>query len=509
MPELSRPALSHLNNNSINPNNRDEQRDPPSKKRATRHWGSVEHHVFVYRGRCLVFNIESLDVHRLDIEDKTLLEANPKPDTPENWYRNGVDHGLTLAAARKSFDKLKTLKIILPEGRLPSAAKPPPEAFDYTFMVNVSQTCNLRCAYCYTNEGSFDFKEVKKTKMSEEDARKLVHFMVKQYPKSKVCCFHFYGGEPLINFGAIRALVEETDKVEKEDRHFEFAITTNGTLLSKEVADFMDRYHFTVFFSIDGPAKVHDKFRIFADGNGSYDLVKKNLDYLLTKKNVKLVGSSVIRSGWTLPEAEKFLTILGVDAFKAERTRVNECDPLALAPEEHDQYMQDLDTLFDIYVDALRQNKKPLDYRLSPKILQLWTKTRRTHFCPAGERMFGITAEGEIYPCSLHSGRPQSYLGNVDQGPDTVKTEEFRKRISSDGQEVCQTCWNRNLCGGGCSAMVDRFGHEECDILRKKAEIAIAIYDQIHHEDELKLLNLVSPKTVNLIESSGEGKSHD
>jgi len=230
-------------------------------------------------------------------------------------------------------------------------------------------------------------------------------------------------------------------------------------------------------------------------------LVKKNIDYLLTKKNVKLIGSSVIRSGWTLPEAEKFLTILGVDAFKAERTRVNECDPLALTPDEHEEYIKDLDTLFEIYVTALRSNRKPLDYRLSPKILQLLTKTKRTHFCPAGERMFGVTAEGDIYPCSLHSGRTNSYLGNVKEGIDPSKAKAFRERISSDGQEVCKTCWNRTLCGGGCSAMVDRFGHEECDILRKKAEIAIAIFDELKNEDPFKLLNLVSPKTVKLIET--------
>ncbi len=464
-------------------------------------WVPVEHHAFVYRGRPLAFNVHTLEVSRLDNNGLRLLQARPEGGSAEDWCARGTATGLSPEQTGEAFEQLRAIGLVVPEGTPVEEARPPAVADDYIFMVNVTQTCNLRCPYCYTHEGRFDFRAAQRTLLSPDDARRLAHVVREWFPQAKVDCFHFYGGEPLINFRAIQALVEETRAVE-DDCRFEFAVTTNGTLLTTAIADFLDEHCFTVFFSIDGPASIHNQLRVFADGRGSFDVVKRNLDYLVTKRNVKLVGSSVIRRGWMLPEAERFLTSLGVDAFKAERVRMSDCDPLALTPEEREAYRNDLDVLFEIYVDALEQNRKPLDYRLTSKLLQLWTRTRRAHFCPAGERMFGVTAEGEIYPCSLHSGRPQSLLGNVTEGFDLEKVRAFRHRTSAAGQYHCRTCWARNLCGGGCSAMVDRFGHEDCDILRKKAEIAIAVYDKIAHRDPLKLLNLVSPKAVRWVEAA-------
>lgn len=463
-------------------------------------WVPVEHHAFVYRGRPLAFNVRTLEVHRLDNEALCVLRSISEVGPVTDWCDPRIGIDLNPAYADEGFGKLQAAGLAVPEGTPVEEARLPVVAHDYTLMVNVAQVCNLRCRYCYTREGRFEFDTIEKTRLSPHEARRLVHLARRWFPRATVQCFHFYGGEPLINFPAIQALVEETKTVQGDCR-FEFAITTNGTLLGPAIADFLDEHRFVVFFSIDGPANVHNQFRIFDDGQGSFDMVERNLDYLVTKQNIKLVGSSVIRGGWRLPDAERFLTALGVNAFKAERVRVSDCDPLALGPEERQAYLNDLDTLFEIYVNALEQNQKPLDYRLSAKILQLWTRTRRTTFCPAGERMFGVTTGGEIYPCALHAGRSHSLLGTITEGLDPEKIRLFRHRISTAGQPHCHRCWARHLCGGGCSAMVDRFGQEDCDILRKKAEIAIAIYDKIVHRDPLRLLNLVSPMTVRWVEA--------
>jgi uncharacterized protein len=467
-------------------------------------WVPVEHHAFVYRGQSLAFNVNTLEVHRLNEEQLRLLRFSSEVQSLEDRCAGGSPVGLSPRRVNDVLKALRDMGLVVPEGTPIPEARRPAMAYDYTFMVNVAQICNLRCLYCYTQEGRFDFTGGQRTRMIPDDAKRLALAVRRWFPQATVTCFHFYGGEPLINFPAIQALVEET-RSNEQPCCYEFAITTNGTLLTPRIADFLDEHRFTVFLSIDGPARIHDQARIFGDGRGSFDVVKQNLDYLLTKRNVKLLGSSVIRCGWTLPEAMRFLTSLGVDGFKAERVRARECEPLALTPEQQQAYLEDLDALFEIYLGALEQNRKPLDYRLSPKLLQLWTRTRRTHFCPAGKRMFGVTAEGDIYPCSLHSGRARSQLGTIAEGLHPGKVQAFRQRTSAAGQHRCRTCWSRYLCGGGCSAMIDRFGQEDCDVLRKKAEIAIAIYDEVTHRDPLNLLNLVSPVTARWLGGDVQG----
>ena len=150
----------------------------------------------------------------------------------------------------------------------------------------------------------------------------------------------------------------------------------------------------------------------------------------------------------------------------------------------------------DHYIDAITDFRKPIDFRLSSKILQLLTRTRREFFCPAGDRMFGVSSAGEIHPCALHVGREQSLLGSIDEGLNTDKVAAFRKKYSPGEQQDCAICWNRHLCGGGCSAMVDRFGHEDCRSLMSESEAAIKVFWHFAQRDPIQLLCLVSPDAV-------------
>src|SRR6202011_4330521 len=99
------------------------------------------------------------------------------------------------------------------------------------------------------------------------------------------------GGEPLMNFDAIERIVAIAERkalatATKADYH----ITTNGTLLTQEIADFMDVHRFTVYFSIDGDEQNHDQLRKYTSGKGSFQDVEHNLEYLRTKNGVHLIG---------------------------------------------------------------------------------------------------------------------------------------------------------------------------------------------------------------------------
>lgn len=45
-----------------------------------------------------------------------------------------------------------------------------------------------------------------------------------------------------------------------------FHITTNATLLTREMVEFFIRYHFTLAISFDGPPEENDKYRVFKTG---------------------------------------------------------------------------------------------------------------------------------------------------------------------------------------------------------------------------------------------------
>jgi uncharacterized protein len=456
----------------------------------------VEHHHFRIRDRWLLFDVNALTVLPSCAEDSRILEGAADSPTGHALIASlAQEHVLSAKAATRRVRTLLKHQFLLPPGRrrrLAPLAKPTSYA---TFMVNVSQRCNLTCPYCYVNKGLFDYEEKPIARMSAETADQLVDQIYARFPRFDTYGYHFYGGEPLMNINVIRRVVAAAEsKAHATKTHADYHITTNGTLLNRDVADFMDAHRFTVYFSIDGDRDNHDELRKYVNGKGSYDDVARNLEYLRSRPGVHLIGSSVIRKGFTLERAITQLEDYGASQCKAERVRLRDDDRLALRDAEHERYLDDIEGLVEHYIRYLESGRKPMDFRLSSKILQAATRTRREFFCPAGDRMFGISANGEIYPCALHVGRPQSKLGDTTTGLDVDKQRAFRQRFSAAGQADCRTCWTRHLCGGGCSAMVDRFGHEDCQALRAETEAALMIYQHFAETDPVRLWGLVSPK---------------
>ena len=56
-------------------------------------------------------------------------------------------------------------------------------------------------------------------------------------------------------------------------KRVEFNLTTNATLLTSEMIGFLADYDISVTVSIDGPREMQDRFRVFHDGRGSYDVL--------------------------------------------------------------------------------------------------------------------------------------------------------------------------------------------------------------------------------------------
>lgn len=456
---------------------------------------AVEYHHFAIDDRWLLFDVLALRVIPSCELDGKLLDLAREPQLRQELIDAAVAGGADRGEARTRVRTLRRARFLLAPNEQPEIAELGSGTSYATFMINVAQRCNLTCSYCYVNKGLFDYDEKPIARMQMATADALVDQIHAAFPDFRSYGYHFYGGEPLLNFDVIRHLVERAEeRAARDGTKTEYHITTNGTLLTREVADFMDEHAFTVYFSIDGNQQTHDELRTYVSGRGSFADVERNLQYLRTKPRVHLIGSSVIRKGFTLQDGIQMLEDHGAKQCKAERVRLRDDDPLALTGDDHDRYLADVKRLIAHYIDYLSSGRKPMDFRLSSKILQVLTRKRRNFFCPAADRMFGISANGEIYPCALHVGRPQSKIGDIVHGVDPEKQRAFRQKFSAEHQEGCQTCWTRNLCGGGCSAMVDRFGHEDCQSLRAESEAAIAIYQHFAESDPTFLYGLVSPK---------------
>jgi len=314
---------------------------------------SIEYHRFRIGIKWLLFDVNSLNVVDSVSTDHKILEV----------ARNGARYVdivdavvLTGESRSRVTQRLRTMVshgFLLPPGRPSLLAETRPPTNYATFMVNVTQRCNLTCSYCYVNKGEFDYPEKPIARMAIDTADNLVERIYGLFPHFETYCYHFYGGEPLMNFDTIRRIVATAEtKAKQTETKAEYHITTNGTLLDANVADFMDVHRFTVYFSIDGDQHTHDELRRYSNGKGSFRTVEKNLAYLRSKKGVHLIGSSVIRKGFSLQAALNQLEGHGARQCKAERVRLHDGDELSLQAGIHQQYLGDIRGLVRIPTQA-------------------------------------------------------------------------------------------------------------------------------------------------------------
>ena len=86
----------------------------------------------------------------------------------------------------------------------------------------------------------------------------------------------FSGGEPLLNFSVLEKTVNDIHS-QGIDNVF-YTIRTNGILLDGHIAEFLVKNNFAIWVSLDGMKTDHDRNRVYADGQGSFDTVFANIE---------------------------------------------------------------------------------------------------------------------------------------------------------------------------------------------------------------------------------------
>ncbi len=113
----------------------------------------------------------------------------------------------------------------------------------------VSGRCNLACSYCYQ-----DRRRVRAA-MGWGTARAALDEVLAGQPEE--LGVEFSGGEPLLEPALIRRAVAYVER-RRGDREVLFVVTTNGTLLTRELLDYFVEHGCEIRLSFDGVAAAQD-----------------------------------------------------------------------------------------------------------------------------------------------------------------------------------------------------------------------------------------------------------
>lgn len=350
--------------------------------------------------------------------------------------------------------------------------------------LNIIHDCNLRCKYCFADEGEY---RGHKGVMSPEVAKKAIDFVIEHSGPRKNIEVDLFGGEPLMALETIKEVVAYARKVEKENnKNIRFTMTTNATLLNKEVMEYLNKEMVNIVLSIDGRKEVNDNVRVRRDGTGTYDNILPKIKEMVKRRDEGkqyYARGTFTRNNTDFFEDVMHLANEGFDEISIEPVVLPEGDPLSLREEDLPEIFKNYDKLYEEMARRYKNGEKEFKfYHFAIDLQGGPCVYKRISGCGAGHEYVAVTPTGDIYPCHQFVGNEDFILGNIYEG--TIKKEiskEF-KAAHIYNKPKCKECWARFYCSGGCQANNFNFNGDihipyeiGCKMQKKRIECAIAL----------------------------------
>jgi uncharacterized protein len=439
-------------------------------------------HAFEHKGTYIALDSYSGALHVLDRQAykavRQMAEGVPR--------REGTAALTKAAGPEEAAALMAEIDGLIADGQLftePPALTLPGNAGELKALcLHAAHDCDLRCAYCFAASGSFCGGRML---MPAEVGRAALDFLMERSGSRNTLEVDFFGGEPLLNYGMVKETVRYGRALEKQyGKRIRFTLTTNGTGLTDEVAEFLNEEMHNVVVSIDGRPEVHDALRKTRDGRGSHDKVLANAKRFVQERGDR---SYYIRGTFTSRNLDfasdaLYLFDKGFSSVSVEPAVLPADSPLALGPECLGRILDEYDHLADALMERTKRDEVSffhfnVEFGGGPCIY------KRLTGCGAGCEYMAVTPDGDLYPCHQFVGEEHFALGNVLTGRlDEMKRAPFR-RNPADEVARCGNCWARPWCGGGCAANawhqngnVRKPYEMECEMEKKRIECAAYLY---------------------------------
>ena len=313
------------------------------------------------------------------------------------------------------------------------------------FHVILTTGCNLQCRYCF-GESLDDFDEDFSDDLEVDYSlpHKITYDvnLLKDFcSKDPDCVLTFYGGEPLMQMGSLRQIM---DNIEPKM----YMLQTNGLLLNELETTYVNRFH-TILVSVDGEETLTDYYR----GKGIFRKVFENLQFI--KQNGfdgELIARVTVMEQTNIYKQVLFLLENSEFPFTSVHWQLNagfwgnDYSRRNFKEWSETNYIPGVRALVDFWVDTMEQKGHVLKLYPILGIAHSLLHDETVNFlrCGGGWINYAIQTDGYILACPTMWGMSNHYLGHI------VNSHPLNLAKVFVNQLPCSECGLLNMCGGRC-----------------------------------------------------------
>lgn len=271
----------------------------------------------------------------------------------------------------------------------------------FLLVLMIATDCNLNCTYCYGEKGRYGQPP---QLMKGETAKMLIDNLLPEYG-SELRNIKFFGGEPLINFTAIKQVIDYLE--EELELALRYNIVTNGTVMTDEIIEYVKKYKMDISVSLDGPQSVHDIQRVFESGKGTYVRIMKNIE------KMKEAGIDFgIECTYSAHHVRQGITLRDLFEFFRELTPYVQISPVLTKDDKlrvNDEYVTQLlvEPLEELLSPHPMYNTSTMEY-----LATIMGKRRTQRLCDARNSVT-LFPSGKVYPCYFLT-EDKFFMGHVE-----------------------------------------------------------------------------------------------
>lgn len=328
-----------------------------------------------------------------------------------------------------------------------------------SFFLEITPFCNEHCLHCGSRCGDIDVKDM----LSKEEIFRLFDEVYENFHSDRLqLCIT--GGEPLLRpeFFEIMAYAR--------DLGFEWGMTTNGTLITREVAEKLKECKMgTVSVSVDGIGEKHDWFR---SSKGSYEKTMEGIKNLVDVGFDHVQITTVIHHSNidSLDEMYEVVKKTGVRSW-----RVINIEPIGRAKDNPELMLtkDEYKKLFDFIEKNRFADKTEVCYGCSHYLgVERERELRKWYFlCNAGVYTASVMYNGDVGACLDIERRPETIQGNIRERSFTDIWKNEFKIFRTDYRKCgkCKKCKEYKYCAGDSyhtwdfDKMEPRFCHKDIE----------------------------------------------
>lgn len=311
----------------------------------------------------------------------------------------------------------------------------------------LTDRCNYSCIYCYDR----DFARAKVPARRNEVVREILERKSRDEPGSSISIL-FHGGEPLLEFPEIEALLEYCASIKKLE--ISFSLQTNASLLDQAKFDVLKRHQVGICFSVDGTTPSTNELRTNSYHENCYEVILGKLSDIRGLQ-ANAVGLLFTIGAHNVDRVGDELQKIQLDGFVSVSFSLMHSVNDRSKPASPEQLLALFNRLLDdviagkittVAVWSLINWLRKLIYADSDAMCF-------TSPCGAGRSLITILPSGELSPCDSLFSEKYYFESYQEYTRARQNSSSFRELLQRNVTTLvdCSTCDVRSLCNGTCA----------------------------------------------------------